>query len=144
VFARVPAVVHDGTTATSNEKAWLVTAFVASPVARDHVALLLSRALAVAAELRVPVHHETHRHRVLFAPFLAVEAARRKHVNELERERARAAEFEAKANEASNVAMHSYAAKAESDLREARAFHSHAFKVRLMRSGALQHSRLPS
>ena len=43
---------------------------------------------------------------------------------ELERERQRASEFEAKANEASNVAMHSYAAKAESDLREARAFHS--------------------
>jgi len=37
----------------------------------------LARALAVAAELAVPVHHETHRHRVLFAPFLAVEAVRR-------------------------------------------------------------------
>lgn len=47
---------------------------------------------------------------------------------ELERERARAAELEAKANEASNVAMHSYAAKAESDLREARAFHSAAIE----------------
>jgi hypothetical protein len=40
---------------------------------------------------------------------------------ELELERGRAAEFEAKANEASTVAMHSYAAKSESDLREARA-----------------------
>ena len=39
---------------------------------------------------------------------------------ELERERQRASEFEAKANEASNVAMHSYAAKVESDLRDAR------------------------
>jgi hypothetical protein len=47
---------------------------------------------------------------------------------ELERERQRASEFEAKANEASNVAMHSYAAKAESDLREARAFHSTAIE----------------
>lgn len=47
---------------------------------------------------------------------------------ELERERQRAAELEAKANEASNVAMHSYAAKAESDLREARAFHSSAIE----------------
>jgi hypothetical protein len=47
---------------------------------------------------------------------------------ELERERNRASEFEAKANEASNVAMHSYAAKAESDLREARGFHSAAIE----------------
>ena len=47
---------------------------------------------------------------------------------ELERERQRASEFEAKANEASNVAMHSYASKAESDLREARAFHSAAIE----------------
>ena len=47
---------------------------------------------------------------------------------ELERERQRASDFEAKANEASNVAMYSYAAKAESDLREARSFHSAAIE----------------
>jgi len=48
--------------------------------------------------------------------------------NELERERQRAVELENKANEASNVAMHSYAAKAESDLREARSFHLSAIE----------------
>ena len=45
---------------------------------------------------------------------------------ELERERARSKEFEIKANEASTVAMQSFAAKSESDLKEARAAHSAA------------------
>ena len=47
---------------------------------------------------------------------------------ELARERARAAELEVKANESANVAMQSFAAKAESDLKEARAFHSQAIE----------------
>ena len=37
----------------------------------------LSRALAVEAELGVTIQHETHRHRLLFSPFLAVDALRR-------------------------------------------------------------------
>jgi len=45
---------------------------------------------------------------------------------ELERERARANSFEIKANEASTVAMQSFASKSEADLREARSAHSAA------------------
>jgi hypothetical protein len=36
--------------------------------------VFLARALAIEAELGVPVHHETHRGRVLFAPWAAAEA----------------------------------------------------------------------
>jgi len=47
---------------------------------------------------------------------------------ELQRERARSAELDAKAREASTVAMQSYAAKTEADLRDARLFHSAAIE----------------
>jgi hypothetical protein len=47
---------------------------------------------------------------------------------ELQRERARSLDFESKAKEASTVAMQSYAAKAEADLRDARTFHSSAIE----------------
>jgi hypothetical protein len=47
---------------------------------------------------------------------------------ELQRERARSAELDIKAKEASTVAMQSYAAKTEGDLRDARLFHSSAIE----------------